>query len=63
VDEAKPSKVKKLIYRLPNQKGVEQGWTRFFCNGCMKSFLAAVGETPAACPEGHSLDSLELTAD
>src|SRR5687767_2883905 len=30
---------KKLIRRLPNQKGIEAGKARYWCNGCMKSFI------------------------
>jgi len=42
-----------LIYKLPHQRGVAEGLTRWFCNGCMKSFITEGGEAPAACPEGH----------
>lgn len=55
---AKP-KTAKVISRVPNQKGVEEGKTRFWCNGCMKSFLADAGTTPDACPEGHSASTLD----
>ena len=41
------------IKRLPNQKGAEEGQTRWFCSGCMKGFLMPTGQEPAACPEGH----------
>ena len=49
----KPVKVKKQIFRLPNQNGVPQGQVRWFCHGCVKSFMVAAGETPQACPQGH----------
>jgi hypothetical protein len=41
------------IYRQPNQKGVPEGQTRWYCRTCAKGFLAAVGETPKTCPQGH----------
>ena len=44
---------KKRIFRLPNQKGIPEGQTRWFCSGCMKGFLMPTGQEPAACPEGH----------
>jgi rubrerythrin len=44
---------KKRIFRLPNQKGVPEGQTRWYCHDCGKSFMVATGETPQACPQGH----------
>ena len=43
----------KLISRVPNQKGVPEGQTRYFCSACMKSFFAEGEGTPEGCPEGH----------
>lgn len=57
---SKAKKPVKLIAKTPNQKGVAEGETRYFCNGCMKSFTAS--EEPTACPEGHRTDDAELTA-
>src|SRR5438093_2019323 len=34
------TKAKPIIRRTPNQKGVPEGQARWFCDGCMKSFLA-----------------------
>ena len=45
--------VRNRIFRIPNQKGVPEGQTRWYCHDCGKSFLVATGETPAACPQGH----------
>ena len=59
---AKASTSKKLLYRLPNQRGVTEGSTRFWCNACMKSFTAEGSETPESCPAGHRADDAELTA-
>lgn len=48
-----PVPAKKRIFRLPNQKGVPEGQTRWYCHDCGKSFLAAAGQTPKTCPQGH----------
>ena len=42
-----------MIYRLPNQTGVEAGMARYYCNGCQKSFVVSAEVTPTACPAGH----------
>jgi Restriction Enzyme Adenine Methylase Associated len=47
------AKGKKFIFRVPNQTGVAEGQTRFFCAACMKSFVARSGTAPENCPEGH----------
>ena len=60
--KAKGEKAKKLIYRIPNQQGVGEGKSRFWCTACMKSFVIDGSETPEACPEGHRIDDPELTA-
>ena len=56
------SKNGKVISRTPNQKGTPEGQTRFFCNGCMASFLVEGEAEPEACPQGHRADDPELTA-
>jgi hypothetical protein len=45
--------VKKSFFRTPNQKGLTEGMTRWYCQTCGESFLAPYGEIPAACPQGH----------
>ena len=30
-----------------------EGQTRWYCRECSKGFLAPVGTTPEACPQGH----------
>jgi hypothetical protein len=52
----------KLIARTPNQRGLAEGQTRYFCNACMKSFLVEGEAEPEACPEGHRANDAELTA-
>ena len=47
------STTKTLIRRLPNQKGIETGKARYWCNGCMKSFIDEAASTPEKCPAGH----------
>jgi hypothetical protein len=44
----------KVIKKLPNQKGVPEGSTKFFCSGCMKAFVAEGNSIPQSCPEGHA---------
>ena len=44
---------KKRIFRIPNQKGVPEGQTRWYCHDCGKSFLVPTGEMPETCPAGH----------
>jgi hypothetical protein len=48
------TKMVKVIKKLPNQKGVPEGSTKFFCSGCMKSFIAETALIPEQCPEGHN---------
>jgi hypothetical protein len=62
---AKPSrgsKTKKLIFKVPNQAGVAEGKTKWFCSACMKSFIEDGDAEPQVCPEGHRTDDPELTA-
>ena len=51
---------KRLIYRLPNQKGVADGMTRYFCNGCQKSFIVEGQQEPGVCLEGHQAEEQVL---
>jgi len=46
-------KLVRQIKKLPNQKGVPEGQTKWFCSGCMESFLVETGSEPEACPKGH----------
>lgn len=48
-----PTSAKKPFHRTPNQKGVSEGQTRWFCQSCGESFLAPYGDVPMACPQGH----------
>ena len=48
------TKMVKVIKKLPNQKGVAEGSTKFFCSGCMKAFVAETTLIPEQCPEGHT---------
>ena len=47
-----PAKVR-LTKRTPNQQGVADGSTKWFCSACMKSFVAEGASEPDCCPEGH----------
>jgi hypothetical protein len=53
----KPARGPKLIRnvkKMPNQKAVEEGWTKFWCSACMKAFVAETTLVPGKCPEGHA---------
>ena len=41
--------------RVPNQKGVEEGEVRLYCDACQKSFTAPIDQQPETCPEGHNV--------
>ena len=41
------------LRRVPNQKGVTEGSVKWFCSGCMASFLADAASEPQSCPQGH----------
>jgi hypothetical protein len=47
------TKMVKVIKKMPNQKGVAEGSTKFWCSGCMKAFIAETTLVPEQCPEGH----------
>ncbi len=51
---AKPTtrRVRRLK-KLPNQKGVPEGKAKWFCSGCMESFLVESGTEPGGCPKGQ----------
>ena len=51
--ETQAAKRKRLIYRVPNQKGIAEGQSRWFCRACMKGFVAEGDGQPEACPDGH----------
>ncbi len=42
------------LRRVPNQKGVAEGAVKWFCSGCMASFLADAASEPQSCPVGHT---------
>ena len=42
------------LRRVPNQKGVAEASTKWFCSGCMASFLADAASEPQSCPQGHT---------
>ena len=48
--------VTRQIRRLPNQRGVPEGSLKWFCSGCMASFVFDGSGEPEACPEGHPRD-------
>lgn len=57
--ESIATKMVKVIKKLPNQKGVPEGSTKFFCSGCMKAFIAQTTNVPETCPEGHARETAD----
>ena len=53
------TKMVKVIKKMPNQKGVAQGSTKFWCSSCMKSFVAETTLVPEACPDGHARETAD----
>ena len=53
------TKMVKLIKKLPNQKGVEEGSTRWFRSGCMKAFVTESTLMAETCPEGHPREAAD----
>ena len=51
--ETQGAKSKRLVYRVPNQKGIAEGQSRWFCRACMKGFVIEGDGQPEACPAGH----------
>ncbi len=43
-------------------KPMEGDPTRFWCSACMDGFPVTEGETPAACPKGHTNETAEAPA-
>ena len=60
--ETQASKSKRLVYRVPNQKGIAEGQSRWFCRACMKGFVIGGDRQPEACPAGHRANNSERTA-
>lgn len=46
-------KGRKVLSRVPNQKGVPEGHLKIWCNACMKSHVVEGSTVPETCPEGH----------
>ena len=49
----------RLIRRLPNQKGLAEGTSRWWCSSCMASFIHEEDGEPATCHEGHPREAAE----
>ena len=55
----------KQIRKVPNQQGVPEGSTKFFCSACMNGFVGEGTEVPETCPQGHAREVVDelATAD
>ena len=60
--ETQAAKSKRLVYRVPNQKGIAEGQSRWSCRACMKGFVIGGDRQPEACPAGHRGDDREWPA-
>jgi hypothetical protein len=47
-------KGKKRIFKMPNQMGVPEGLTRWYCYDCGGGFNVPTGQKPERCPRGHA---------
>jgi hypothetical protein len=47
-------KGRKRIFKQPNQMGVPEGQTRWYCYDCGTGFHVPTGQKPEACPQGHA---------
>ncbi|MCC6266802.1 MAG: hypothetical protein IT300_04475 [Dehalococcoidia bacterium] len=52
-------KLLRTIKKLPNQKGVAEGSTKWWCSACMKSFVTGSTLMPEQCPEGHPCEEAD----
>ncbi len=57
------TKMVKVIKKMPNQKGVAEGSTKFWCSSCMKGFVAETTLVPESCPEGHPREMADEFAE
>ena len=51
-------KQSRTVFKTPNQQGLDEGKSRWFCSACMKAFLQDSLDQPEACPDGHRNDDL-----
>lgn len=56
---AKTKPLFKQVRKVPNQNGLAEGDTRWFCSACMKGFVVSGGATPETCPEGHAREVVD----
>ena len=67
VEAAKPKrepnaagpKMVRNIRKMPNQKGVEEGSTKWWCSACMKAFITESPDLPQRCPDGHPFEQVD----
>ena len=54
------AKQSRTVFKTPNQQGLEEGKSRWFCSACMEGFYVDGPEVPSGCPKGHRNDDPEL---
>ena len=50
-EEAKPTTAS--FRRVPNQRGIDGGQVRLYCDACHNSFIVPQERNPETCPAGH----------
>ena len=58
---SRPKRTTKIIEPHKNQEDVPEGQVRWWCYGCLESFLGFTDQ-PSQCPNGHRIDDPELAS-
>ena len=58
---AKPAgpKMVRNIRKMPNQKGVAEGSTKWWCSAGMNAFITESPDLPQQCPDGHPFEQAD----
>ena len=57
--KASGPKMVRNIRKMPNQKGVAEGSTKWWCSAGMKAFITESAELPQVCPDGHPFEQAD----
>ncbi len=52
-EEPDPPATPAPFRRVPNQRGVDEGQIRLYCDACHNSFIVPEDKNPETCPTGH----------
>ena len=53
LEEGTPEPPVGSFRRVPNQRGVDEGQVRLYCDTCHNSFTVPEEKNPETCPMGH----------